>query len=106
MIVPDEQPGRIRVSPLAGGSPRDVSVAGQSRLCFLRWAADGKGWFAWSLSAAATTHIHVDLQGRSYLLHQPASTPGVTWSVPSPDGRHLAFVEWNSISNVWMLEGF
>jgi Tol biopolymer transport system component len=106
VIAPDEQQARIRVFPLAGGSPRDVSVAGQSRLCLLRWAADGKGWFAWSLSAAASTHIHVDLQGRSYLLRQQASVPGLTWSVPSPDGRHLAFVEWNSISNVWMLEGF
>jgi Tol biopolymer transport system component/predicted Ser/Thr protein kinase len=104
MIAPDEQQSRIRVFPLAGGSPRDVSVAGSSRLCFLRWAADGKGWFAWN-SAAAQTHVHVDLQGRSYLLRQQAGTL-LTWSVPSPDGRHLAFREWNSINNVWMLEGF
>jgi len=104
-IAPDEQRARIRVFPLAGGSPRDVSVAGLSRLCFLRWAANGKGWFAWNLSAPPPTHIHVDLQGRSYVLREHAGTL-LTWSVPSPDGRHLAFVEWNSINDVWMLEGF
>jgi hypothetical protein len=32
VIVPDEQPGRIRVSPLAGGSPRDVRLDGWSGL--------------------------------------------------------------------------
>jgi len=106
MIAPDEQQARIRVFPLAGGSPRDVSVAGWSSLCGLKWAADGKGWFVWNLSGPATTLIHVDLQGRSYLLRQQASAPRLTWGVPSADGRHLAFVEWNSISNVWMLEGF
>ena len=105
IIAPDEQQARIRVFPLTGGSPRDVNVAGSSRLCFLRWAADGKGWFAWNLSTPPPTHIHVDLQGRSYILRQHAGG-GLTWSVPSPDGRHLAFLEWNSVNNVWMLEGF
>jgi hypothetical protein len=72
---------------------------------FLRWAADGKGWFAWNLSAAPPTHIHVDLQGRSYLLRQQAGTL-LTWSVPSPDGRHLAFREWNPSTTYGCLKGF
>ena len=80
-----------------------MSVSGSSRLCSLRWAADGKGWFAWNLSPAPT-HIYVDLQGRSYVLRQQAA-PQLTWSVPSPTDV-MAFIEWNSINNVWMLEGF
>ena len=104
VIVPDEEPARIRVFPLAGGSPRDVKVAGWSGLCDLKWAADGKGWFVSTHSVTAWTHIYVDLQGHSYLLCQTGTMP--TFSFPSPDGRHLAFLEWNSFSNVWMLEGF
>ena len=105
-ITPDDrQQARIRVFPLAGGSPHEVKVAGQPWLCFLRWAADGKGWFAWDPSAGSLRHIYIDLEGRSYILRQHAGT-GLTWSIPSPDGRHLAFVEWSSVNNVFLLEGF
>jgi len=74
VIVPDEQPGRIRVSPLAGGSPRDVRLDGWSGLYGLDWAADGEGWFVSTRSAAAGTHIYVDLRRRSYLLRQQTGT--------------------------------
>ncbi|MGH9469222.1 MAG: winged helix-turn-helix domain-containing protein [Terriglobia bacterium] len=81
----------------------DVVLNGWSDLHSIRWAADGKGWFLTTQSGAQWALIYASTAGRSRVLLRALSefTP---WAVPSPDGRHLAFFQESSSSNVWALE--
>jgi Tol biopolymer transport system component len=101
VVIPGEGDGRIRISPLGGGDPRDVIVQGWSNLHTIDWAADGKGWYSCSRSAAAITLLYIDLKG-----HAQALSENFQWAVTSPDGRHLALLEWTTTSNTWMIENF
>jgi hypothetical protein len=101
VVIPGEGDGRIRIFTLTGGDPRDVIVPGWSNLHTIDWAADGKGWYSSSTSAAAITLLYIDLQGHA----QPLSE-NVQWAVTSPDARHLALLEWNTTSSAWMIENF
>ena len=101
VVIPGEGDGHIRIFPLKGGNVRDVIVQGWSNLQSIDWAADGKGWYCSSRSAASITLLYVDLQGHAQLLRK-----NVQWADVSPDGRHLALLEWNTTSNAWMIENF
>jgi len=113
-VIPGEGDGHVRIFPLTGGNVRDVIVKGWRNLRNIDWAPDGKGWYSSSSSDAAVslttdyhrdraslTLLYVDLQG-----HAQALRENVQWAVPSPDGRHLALLEWNTTSNAWMIENF
>ena len=104
IIMSSKRESRIRVLSLAGAA-RDVTVHGWNGFQSLDWSADGKGLYASSQSAQATTLLYIDLEGHARVLRQQA---GIfkTWGIPSPDGRHLAFLEWTSANNVWMIENF
>jgi hypothetical protein len=54
----------------------------------------------------ASTLLYVELSGNATVL---LSEPGLfteTWGIPSPDGKHLAFLRYNFGNNAWVLEGF
>ena len=99
--------GPIRILSLAGEPPREVAVHGWTFDSFsmLFWSADGKGWYLAGQSGGGTDLLYVDLEGHTHVLTHLAGTEQ-TDAVPSPNGRYLAYTQWNSISNVWMLEGF
>jgi Tol biopolymer transport system component len=99
------EPTHIHILSLVGGSAHDVIVNEWTGLQSLDWSAEGKGLYISSQSVAATTLLYIDLEGHAQALRQQ---PGIfnTWAIPSPDGRHLAFVEWASANNVWMIENF
>jgi DNA-binding winged helix-turn-helix (wHTH) protein/Tol biopolymer transport system component len=105
LAIPEGPPARIRILSLASGAPQDIRVTGWSIFQSMEWAADGKGWFVASRSAAANTLLFVDLQGHPYPLRQTAGGYD-TYAIPSPDGHHLAFLEYTSANNAWMLENF
>ena len=69
------------------------------------WAANGQGLYVSSHSAMHSSLLHIDLNGQATLLRQQMGN-FETWGIPSPNGRYLAFLEWSSISNVWMIENF
>jgi hypothetical protein len=73
----------------------------------LNWSSDGKGWYISSRGATGGTLLHVDLAGHANVVHQEPSTQwwGI-WGLTSPDGQYLAFPDYSSVNNVWMLEGF
>ena len=104
VTMDSERESRIRILSLVGGV-RDVVVNGWSGFQSLDWSADGKGLYASSQSAQAATLLYSDLEGHAQVLWQQ---DGIfkTWGIPSPDGRHLAFLEWTSANNVWMIENF
>ena len=103
-----ERGSRIRILSLVGslvGEMRDVVVNGWNGFQSLDWSADGKGLYASSQSPQAATLLYSDLEGHAQVLWR---RDGIfkTWGIPSPDGRHLAFVEWTSANNIWMIENF
>jgi hypothetical protein len=68
----------------------------------LSWDAQGEGLFVQQCATGAGLLLHVGLNGESSVLRKiRASCDG--WALPSPDGRQLAFVEWTSTGNLWML---
>jgi hypothetical protein len=103
--IPGE--ARIRILSLGGEPSRDVRVYGWTfdEYSWLFWSTDGRGWYVPGQSAGGTDLLYVDLEGPAYVLTHMAGTPQ-TWAVPSPDGRYLAYTQWNSLSNVWMIQGF
>jgi Tol biopolymer transport system component len=105
LAMPEGPPARIRILSLAGGTLQDIRVAGWSAFQSMEWAADAKGWFVASRSAAVNTLLFVDPQGHAYPLRQ---TPGGydTYAIPSPDGHRLAFLEYTTANNAWMIENF
>jgi hypothetical protein len=100
VVIPGEGDGRIRILPFSGGAARDVIVKGWSNFLFID-AAFGTGWYSSSSSAASITLLYIDQQG-----HAQALSENVASAVPSPDGRHLALLKWNTTSNAWMIENF
>jgi DNA-binding winged helix-turn-helix (wHTH) protein/Tol biopolymer transport system component len=105
LAIPEGPPARIRILSLASGTPQDIRVTGWSAFQSMAWAADGKGWFVASRSAAANTLLFVDPQGHAYPLRQTAGGYD-TYAIPSPDGHRLAFLEYTTANNAWMIENF
>ena len=97
--------GRIRILSLRARSERDVAVIGRTGLNSITWSTDGKGWYIGSQSGRASDFLFVDWNGHAQVLRHEGGTFDM-WGVPSPDGRHLAFTEWTSANNVWMIENF
>jgi Tol biopolymer transport system component len=107
ILMPAEQ--RIRIVSLLGEAPRDVALEGWSvDPSYFHWTADGRGWYVSSTSTAlagGTDILRVDLNGQvNAVWHQAFAM--ATSAIPSPDGRHLAFTNATTISNVWLLKGF
>lgn len=105
LAIPEGPPARIRILSLASGTLQDIRVSGWSAFQSIEWAADGRGWFVASRSAAANTLLFVDQQGRAYPLRQTAGGYD-TYAIPSPDGHHLAFLEYTTANNAWLIENF
>jgi hypothetical protein len=100
--------GRIRILSLADKSSREVELVAPEWSTFEvdGWSADGKGWFATGHSGVSEALLHIDQQGHASVLWQQPISLGGLWSIPSPDGRYLAFPASTSTGNAWLLENF
>jgi len=96
---------QIRLVPLSGGPTRTITINGYSDLMDLYWAIDSKSLYVSTQEPSGATLLHVSLSGEAQpIWHRPQSTH--TWGFPSPDGSHLAILNSNSESNVWMINNF
>jgi Tol biopolymer transport system component len=98
--------GQVRVISLLDGSQRDIEVRGWNDLNHINWAADGRGWYVSSEMALGTSLLYVDPSGNPAILLREPGFFTETWGIPSPDGKHLAYLHSTSGNNAWMLEGF
>jgi hypothetical protein len=102
--------GPIRVFPLNGGPARELEAKGWSTADSyqtLEWAADGKGLLVSGYVQGDLALLGIDLEGNAHVLWRPGGTPAATTiGVPSPDGRHLAILNWSIHGNIWMMENF
>ena len=94
----------IRLLPLAGDAPREISVEGWVYLEGLAWTADGKALLATSYKPDGVRLLHVSLDGRVRVLYKARFF--IENPVPSPDGRYLAFGDITPEGNVWMIDNF
>ena len=77
-----------------------MSVAGLTNLSGLNWTADGTGWFVVVTTSVGPRLVYVDRSGRvTPLLHNAGYT------IPSPDGRHVAMTIRVITTNVSSVEG-
>jgi eukaryotic-like serine/threonine-protein kinase len=99
--------GRIRLLPLRSGVDQEVNVKNWMDLNSLDWSPDGKGFFATSQSPNGPILLYVDLQGNAHVLWKQKGTLETwSWTIPAPDGKHLAILGEAMNSNAWMMEGF
>jgi Tol biopolymer transport system component len=124
-IAVAKQPGRrFDVLFLNGHAPQAIIVDGWDLGIDARvanaggvdfdWSADGRGLFTSGRTPQSSVLLYVDLQGKAHVLREqkgglsPTVVGGLSgpWGVPSPDGRHLAMLNWTRNSNVWMMENF
>jgi len=80
-------------------------VKGWNILTNAVWTADGKGLFVSSINDRGSVLLNVDLEGDARALWEHRGAGG-TYGSPSPDGRHLAMLDWTVNTNVWMLQNF
>ena len=96
---------QIRLVPLSGGPTRTIAVKGYSDLQEFFWATDSQSMFVSAAAPDGASLLDVSLSGKAQpIWHRPESTH--TWGFPSPDGRHLAMMDSNKESNVWMISNF
>jgi Tol biopolymer transport system component len=95
----------IRLLSFSGGADREITLKGWPYLTALDWSADGKGLYVGSSTPQGPTLLYTDLKGNAKVLWQFKGA-GLTWGVPSRDGRYLAIRGSVYNTNVWMLEGF
>jgi len=108
ILLPDR--AQIRTLSLSGESPRTTTIMGRSLdWTVFYWSADGTAWYLSSPSSPFTP------AGTDLLLVDPGGSARVIWhqtvlepihAIPSPDGRHIAFSQATTVSNVWMMTGF
>jgi serine/threonine protein kinase len=99
--------GRIRLLPLHGGAEQEINVKNWTDLNSLDWAPDGKGLFVTSQSPNGPILLYVDLEGNSHVLwRQKGTFETWSWTIPAPDGKHLAILGEAVNNNAWMMEGF
>ena len=98
--------GRIRLVPLGGGAEQEINVKNWTDLNSLDWAPDGKGLYVTSQSPVGPVLLYVDLKGNAHVLWKQKGTFETwSWTIPSPDGKHLAILGEAVSSNAWMTEG-
>jgi len=101
-----EDPGAIRMLPVAGGAERTLSVQPWSGISYIDWATDSRSLWVHAVSpAGAETLLNVDLRGNAKPVLQE-SEMRLGWAIPSPDSRHLAIWQAAESSNAWLLENF
>jgi len=108
VAIPNHDPrnARIRLVPLdrrAGTVEKIITIKTLKNLSSVVWAADGRGWYVSVRDTNRGFLFYVDLNGR--VLNNLMESMAATFAVPSPDGRHVAFMDWTVSANVWQVRG-
>jgi Tol biopolymer transport system component len=108
IVIPNHDPrdAKLRVVPLDASGRRiekTVTIETLRNLSGVVWAADGKGWYVSVRDSTRGLLFYVDLEGRIRTNLMESMRP--SYAVPSPDGRHVAFMDWTVSANVWHVRG-
>jgi serine/threonine protein kinase/dipeptidyl aminopeptidase/acylaminoacyl peptidase len=106
VAIPNHDPrnATIRLVPLdahAGTAEKVVTIKTLKNLSGVVWAPNGRGWYVAVGGVNRGLLFYVDLEGR--VLTKLMESMAATYAVPSPDGRHVAFMDWTVSANVWQV---
>jgi len=93
----------IRDLDSLGSIRASLPVEGNGMLRSVVWDADGHGVYTLQCFGEPGMLLHVDMKAQARIVRRMHSNCD-GWAIPSPDGRRLAFVEWTSTGNLWMLQ--
>jgi eukaryotic-like serine/threonine-protein kinase len=96
--------GQIEIHSLRGRHVYTVPAPPLGKMISVVWAADGRGLFVTRKAQAGTELLRVSLQGSLQSIRNC-----IGWACfanPSPDGRHLAILDNQKSTNMWMMENF
>jgi Tol biopolymer transport system component len=108
VAIPNHDPrdATIRVIPLdsrGGTAEKTVTIQTLRNLSGVVWSADGKAWYVSVREGSRGLLFYVDLEG--HILTNLLVSMAPSYAVPSPDGRHVAFMDWIVNANVWDVRG-
>jgi eukaryotic-like serine/threonine-protein kinase len=103
IAIPRNHEGRIDIVWLNGSASQQITVKGWTTLTGASWAADGKSLFVYTSKDRGTVLLKVDEQGNARVVW---TYQDISYTVPSPDGRHLAIQVTAQNANLWMMENF
>jgi serine/threonine protein kinase len=72
---------------------------------WLAWSANQEGLFVTRKAQNGNELLYLDLRGNETSLRK-CNGGETCFGLPSPDGRHLAIIDRNQSSNMWMMENF
>lgn len=96
----------IEVMAIADGHWRELCAdPAVGHFQSVSWTADGKGFFASSITPDGYSVLHVTAGGKASLLyHTPGRRQFIRALLASPDGKYLAFGAHTWDGNVWVIE--
>jgi hypothetical protein len=94
----------IDILNLGGKREKIVRVRGFSRFLSIDWGPDGKSWFVGAETAAGCSLLRVFPDGTYSELVNLRGRGMRTYGIPSPDGKHLAFLDWTVNRNAWIVD--
>ncbi len=95
----------IEIRSLHGQLIHKIPSQSLGTLVGFLWAMDQKGLFVTRKAQSGNELLYLDLQGNATSLRKCYG--GETcFGLPSPDGRHLAIIDRNQSTNMWMMENF
>jgi len=99
--------GRVELLNLSDGTWHELRVEPEwGILQSIAWAVDGKSFFATVWRPDSFNLVYITPLGKVEPLIRNGHRQWMTYPLPSPDGRHLAFQAQTWDGNVWMLENF
>jgi len=105
LAISDYPQGPIHILSLRGQAEQVIPAKFNHLMGDIDWAADGKGLYVTDRAERTTVLSYLELNGRAHVVWENRGGGGM-WAKPSPDGRHLAIVDWSSNNNFVMMENF
>jgi serine/threonine protein kinase len=96
--------GTVEIHSLHGQLLSKIPSPPLGKIFWLAWAPDLKGFFVTRRMQGGSELLHLDFQGHAESLRKCISK--ACTAIPSPDGKHLAIMDHNELTNMWMMENF
>jgi len=103
IVASDHENRRARLLDLRSGEQRHTEAA-PARLSNVSWLPDGRGLLITTTHARGSSLFYIGLEGNVRELWKAGTQ--ISFPVPSPDQKQLAFALSTLDSNAWMVENF
>lgn len=95
----------IEIRSLHGQLIHKIPSQSMGKLFVFSWSSDQEGLFVTRKAPGGNELLHLDFEGNVTSLRKCLDSQACS-GYPSPDGRHLAIIDRNQSSNMWMMENF